>query len=203
MSEHGGEAAGPPRTSMPRSKLADYAEMAGPSLEAENSKSTRSALDGAPSASASTAPRGPTAPPDDDVPVEDPQVAERRRWYEALLDEFRRTAVLVPLGEGPGPDDERGLLTADLNGIRFILAFSDEQALGRYAKAREGYHREWTYQTVLGARLLDVAVPAAGVPCGVALDCADGPDGAVFPPVRGVVPEEAAVDADLFEERVR
>ena len=51
------------------------------------------------------------------------------------------------------------------------------------------------YRTVLGARLLDVAVPAAGVPCGVALDCADGPDGAVFPPVRGIVPDAVAVDA--------
>ncbi|MFH9968904.1 hypothetical protein ACH4PR_47825 [Streptomyces mirabilis] len=123
-----------------------------------------------------------------------PEVAARRREFAALLGEFRRTAVLVPLGEGPGPDGERGLLTADLGGIRFILAFSDEQALARYAQVRGEYRREWTYQTILGARLLDVAVPAAGVPCGVALDCADGEDGMVFPPVRGIVPDEAAVD---------
>lgn len=129
----------------------------------------------------------------------DPEVAARRREFAALLGEFRRTAVLVPLGDGPGPDGERGLLTADLGGIRFILAFSDEQALARYAQVRGEYRREWTYQTILGARLLDVAVPAAGVPCGVALDCADGENGMVFPPVRGIVPDEAAVDHEEGE----
>lgn len=45
-------------------------------------------------------------------------------------------------------------------------------------------------------RLLDAAVPAVGVPCGVALDCADGQDGMLFPPVRGVVPDGVAVDVD-------
>lgn len=117
-----------------------------------------------------------------------------------MLGEFRRTAVLVPLGDEPGLDGERGFLTADLGGIRFILAFSDEQALARYAQARGEMAREWTYQTILGARLLDVAVPAAGVPCGVALDCADGVDGMVFPPVRGIVPDEAAVDREEGDE---
>ncbi|WP_159064395.1 hypothetical protein [Streptomyces olivochromogenes] len=53
--------------------------------------------------------------------LDGPEVAARRREFAALLGEFRRTPVLVPLGEGPGPDDERGFLTADLNGIRFIL----------------------------------------------------------------------------------
>jgi hypothetical protein len=136
------------------------------------------------------------APP----PAEDAEVAARRQAFAELLGEFRRTAVLVPLGDEPGPEEERGLLTADLNGIRFILAFSDEQALARYAQARGEFAREWTYRTVLGARLLDVAVPAAGVPCGVALDCADGEDGMVFPPVRGIVPDEAAVDVDPDED---
>ncbi|MFD4558862.1 hypothetical protein ACFWP5_31860 [Streptomyces sp. NPDC058469] len=135
-------------------------------------------------------------PPQDDPPPEDHEVAARRQAFAKLLGEFRRTAVLVPLGDGPGPDEERGLLTADFDGIRFILAFSDEQALARYAQARGEYAREWTYQSILGARLLDVAVPTAGVPCGVALDCADGPDGMVFPPVRGIVPDEAAIDGD-------
>lgn len=131
---------------------------------------------------------------------DDPEAAARRRDFAALLGEFRRTPVLVPLGDGPGPDDERGLLAADWNGVRFILAFSDEQALARYARERGAFVREWTYQTVLGARLLDVAVPAAGVPCGVALDCADGPDGMVFPPVRGIVPDEAALDFEAGGE---
>ncbi|MER5552788.1 hypothetical protein ABT001_14075 [Streptomyces sp. NPDC002793] len=141
--------------------------------------------------------------PLDAVPVEDTLVTVRRREFEALLEEFRETPVLVPLGEGPGPDDERGLLTADLSGIRFILAFSDQQALARYAQACGEFRREWTYQTILGARLLDVAVPAAGVPCGVALDCADGPDGVIFPPVKGIVSEGAAVDSDMYEGDMR
>ncbi len=127
---------------------------------------------------------------------EDPGVRARRREFAALLGEFRRTPVLVPLGGGPGPDAERGLLTADFNGIRFILAFSDEQALARYAVACGEAGREWAYQTILGARLLDVAVPAAGVPCGVALDCADGENGMVFPPLGGIVPDEVAVDRE-------
>ncbi|MER7686660.1 hypothetical protein [Streptomyces sp. NPDC097610] len=133
---------------------------------------------------------------DPEPAAEGPEAVARRRMFARLLGEFRRTAVLVPLGDEPGPEEERGLLTADFNGIRFILAFSDEQALARYAQARREYAREWTYRTILGAKLLDVAVPAAGVPCGVALDCADGPDGMVFPPVKGIVPDEAAVDRD-------
>ncbi|WP_443075333.1 hypothetical protein [Streptomyces sp. NBC_01483] len=76
------------------------------------------------------------------------EVEARRREFAALLGEFRRTPVLVPLGDGPAPDDERGFLTADLNGIRFILAFSDEHALARYALARGEAAREWTYRTV-------------------------------------------------------
>jgi hypothetical protein len=137
----------------------------------------------------------PETQPDRQVPLaENPEVVARRRAFAELLGEFRRTAVLVPLGDGPGPEEERGLLTADFNGVRFILAFSDEQALARYAQARGEYSREWAYRTILGAKLLDVAVPAAEVPCGVALDCADGPDGMVFPPVRAIVPDKAAVD---------
>ncbi|WP_367323551.1 hypothetical protein [Streptomyces sp. HUAS ZL42] len=138
----------------------------------------------------------PQTEPGPEQTAEDTEVRARRREFAALLGEFRRTPVLVPLGDVPGPDDERGLLTADLNGIRFILAFSDEHSLARYAQARGEAAREWTYQTILGARLLDVAVPAAGVPCGVALDCADGEDGMVFPPVRGIVPDAVAVDRE-------
>ncbi|MFJ7417676.1 hypothetical protein ACIQXD_03545 [Streptomyces uncialis] len=132
--------------------------------------------------------------------LDTPEAVARKREFARLLGEFRRTAVLVPLGGEPGPGEERGLLTADFNGIRFILAFSDEQALARYAQARGEFVREWTYRTILGARLLDVAMPAAGVPCGVALDCADGTDGMVFPPVRGIVPDAVAVDRDVADD---
>ncbi|MFF9017621.1 hypothetical protein ACF09C_32285 [Streptomyces sp. NPDC014870] len=87
-------------------------------------------------------------------------------------------------------------MTADFGGVRWILAFSDESALARYAFTQDEGRVEWEYETVLGAKLLDVAVPSAGVPCGVALDAADGAEHAVlFPPVVGVVPVTAAVDA--------
>lgn len=113
--------------------------------------------------------------------------AEKRREFAALLGEFRRTPVLVAL------DDEEAPLTADHGGLRWIYAFSDEAALARFAVARGQGAREWTYRKVLGARLLDVAVPATGVPCGVALDVGSE-DGVLFPPVVGVVPDAVAVD---------
>lgn len=204
MSEYGGESDERPGNSIPRSRLADYVDMTeAPATPAQRPPASETVPEPVPAAQEP----GPDPEPDaqktrtvaqEPVP-EDPEVTARRREFLRLLGEFRRTAVLVPLGDFPGSEDERGLLTADFNGIRFILAFSDEQALARYAQARGEFSREWTYRTILGARLLDVAVPAAGVPCGVALDCADGPDGMVFPPVRGIVPDEAAVDRDEGE----
>ncbi|MFF7747929.1 hypothetical protein ACFZCP_01500 [Streptomyces sp. NPDC007971] len=115
-------------------------------------------------------------------------VRRRRREFAALLGEFRRTAVLVPLDADELP------LTADQGGIRWILAFSNEPALARFAVARGEGDREWAYQRVLGARLLDAGVPAVGVPCGVALDAASGDQGVLFPPVMGIVPDAVAVD---------
>lgn len=166
-------------------------------------------------------PPRPAAPPADGI--EGPDEARRRLGFAALLGEFRRRAVLVPVGVEPdrnrprdeddsgddGGDDSGddggdgskdgsegggGLLSADLNGVRWILAFSDEAALARFALARGEGDRAWPYRRILGALLLDVAVGAAGVPCGVALDAADGVDGMVFPPVRGIVPDAVAVD---------
>jgi hypothetical protein len=110
-----------------------------------------------------------------------------------VLGEFRRTTVLVPLDADGTP------LTADHDGIRWILAFSHEPALARFAIARGEGDREWAYQRVLGARLLDAGVPAVGVPCGVALDVASGDEGVLFPPVRGIVPDSAAVDVTMGE----
>ncbi|MFE2459719.1 SseB family protein [Streptomyces sp. NPDC059402] len=112
----------------------------------------------------------------------------RRREFAELLETFRDAAVLVPLRND-------GWLTVDFGGVRWILAFSDESSLARYALARDESHLEWPYRAVLGAKLLDAAVPEAGVPCGVALDAADGPEHAVLlPPVTGVVPDAFAVD---------
>ncbi|WP_242427803.1 SseB family protein [Streptomyces sp. Root431] len=135
-----------------------------------------------------TPPAAPAAPkPADDVAV-------ARREFARLLGEFRRTAVLVPF------DESGSLWTADFNGVRWICAFSDEDALARFAVARGDAAREWTYRTILGARLLDVMVPMLPGPGGVALD-AGSADGALFPPVAGIVPDEVAVDLGGTETR--
>lgn len=113
--------------------------------------------------------------------------AAARREFAVLLGEFRRTAVLVPF------DEHDSMWTADLNGVRWICAFSDEESLAAFARARGEAGREWTYRTVLGARLLDVMVPLLPGPGGVALD-AGSEGGMLFPPVAGVVPDAVAVD---------
>ncbi|MFE1228098.1 SseB family protein [Streptomyces sp. NPDC058745] len=149
---------------------------------------TNVAVSGLPSAAAPTseilaAGRPPVSP--DREPAD--EAAYARREFARLLGEFRRTAVLVPF------DDQDSLWTADFDGVRWICAFSDEEALARFAVARGGAGREWTYRTILGARLLDVMVPMLPGPGGVALD-AGSADGALFPPVAGIVPDEVAVD---------
>lgn len=111
----------------------------------------------------------------------------------ALLGEFRRTPVLVPLVDG-------GFWAADQGGIRWICAFTGEEPLARFAAARGGASGggpdgAWPYQAVLGARLLDVVVPRMGCPAGVAVDVADEEGSMFFPPLRGIVPEAAALDA--------
>ena len=116
------------------------------------------------------------------------QLRSARREFAALLGEFRRTAVLVPL------DANGNLWSADQGGVRWICAFSDEEALARFALARGEAEREWAYQTVLGARLLDVMVPMLPGPAGVALDAGSVDGGMLFPPVVGIVPDAVAVD---------
>ncbi|MEW2635557.1 SseB family protein [Streptomyces sp. NPDC048389] len=115
------------------------------------------------------------------------EVAVARRGFARLLGEFRRTAVLVPF------DAHGSLWTADFNGVRWICAFSDEEALARFARAQGEAGCEWEYRTILGARLLDVMVPMLTAPAGVALD-AGSEEGMVFPPVAGIVPDAVAVD---------
>ncbi|MFD9408906.1 SseB family protein [Streptomyces sp. NPDC059989] len=114
-------------------------------------------------------------------------LATARHRFARLLGEFRRTAVLVPF------DAYGSLWTSDWSGVRWICAFSDEEALARFARTQGDAEREWTYRTILGARLLDVMVPMLPGPAGVALD-AGSADGMVFPPVEGVVPDAAVVD---------
>ncbi|MER6252677.1 SseB family protein [Streptomyces sp. NPDC001584] len=121
------------------------------------------------------------------MPTEGREVAARRGEFAVLLGEFRRTAVLVPI------DPYGSLWTAEQGGVRWICAFSDEEALARFAAAQGDAGREWENHSVHGARLLDVMVPKLGVPAGVALD-AGSADGMLFPPVAGVVPDSAVVD---------
>ncbi|MCX4627717.1 SseB family protein [Streptomyces sp. NBC_01443] len=121
-------------------------------------------------------------------PVADPFESARAAVLERLAD-FRSQAALVPL------DEQGGLWTAELGGLDWICAFSDEEALSRFAVARDDASREWTYRRVTGALLLDEIIPALDFPCGVALNAA-GPDGAVFPPMRGIVPATAALDGE-------
>ncbi|POX59908.1 hypothetical protein C3492_30290 [Streptomyces sp. Ru62] len=134
-----------------------------------------------------------TAAPDASETADDPE--RGRQEFAVVLGAFRRTAVLVPLDPDTGSP-----LAADFGGVRWFYAFSNEGALARFALARGEGGREWPYQRWLGARLLDAAVSAVGVPCGVALDCADGEDGMVFPPVRGIVPDAVAVDVGAAGE---
>ncbi|MFI6002143.1 hypothetical protein ACIA98_17325 [Streptomyces sp. NPDC051366] len=108
--------------------------------------------------------------------------------------------MLVPLAvPGDGSADSGGshggLMSAVQGGIRWLYAFTDEEALARFAEARGDAGREWTYLAILGARLVDAVVPMADGPAGVAVNVAD-PDGSMFfPPVAGIVPDAYAVDA--------
>ncbi|MEU0068913.1 hypothetical protein ABZ027_05065 [Streptomyces sp. NPDC006332] len=184
MAEGGGR--GP---EVPRSRLYEYLETAdpddavGPTPRDSDELSLSGTLLGAAAPPIAAASSPGTA---DDV-------ARARREFAALLGEFRRTPVLVPL------DDNEDPLVGDYRGVRWIYAFSDESALARFAIARGEGSREWAYQRVLGARLLDAGVPAAGVPCGVALDVGSEDDGVLFPPVVGIVPDAVAVDVETMD----
>jgi hypothetical protein len=126
--------------------------------------------------------------------------AAGKQEFLDFLEEFRHTAVLVPF------DDQGALWSAEVGGIRWILAFSDEGALARLARSRrnpdlrrpavkadEGTEA-WDFRKVRGSRLLDSVIPAVGRPCGVALD-AGSKGGTVLPPVAGIVPDKATVEA--------
>ncbi|MFG2634885.1 hypothetical protein ACGFX8_13375 [Streptomyces sp. NPDC048362] len=178
MAEYGGKADSAPRIT--RSRLYDYLE--------PNRCDQRETTGGLVSRNIASPERATTG-------TDAPEAAERRlREFAALLGRFRRTSVLVPVDEDDAP------LTADYGGVRWIHAFSNETALARFALARSEAGREWSYQRWLGARLLDAGVPAVGVPCGVALDVASEGDGALFPPVLGIVPDAVAVDGGVLPE---
>ncbi|MFB7981083.1 hypothetical protein [Streptomyces vinaceus] len=123
-----------------------------------------------------------------------PEVADaledaREAVLERLAD-FRSRVLFVPL------DERNGLWTGRFGGLDWIYAFSGEEPLARFALARGEQEREWPYRRVVGARILDEIVPALDFPCGVAWNVA-GPDGMVFPPLRGFVPEGVALDGEV------
>ncbi|MDQ1048253.1 hypothetical protein [Streptomyces sp. V4I2] len=178
---------------IPRSRLYDYVEMTAPDTSGES----RPPADPPPVVQLPPphTSDGPSGPPTSRavVPEKADEVVGTGREFAALLGEFRRTAVLVPITEDGSP------LAGDFDGIRWIYAFSNESTLARFAITKGEGAREWPYRRVLGARLLDAAVPATGVPCGVALDVASDGDGVLFPPVVGIVPTAAAVDAETVD----
>ncbi|MFG2139618.1 SseB family protein [Streptomyces sp. NPDC048650] len=105
----------------------------------------------------------------------------------ALVGEFRRTSVLVPIVND-------SLMSTEMTGIRWLYAFSDEQELASFAVSRGAApEAELPYVRTLGARLLDVVIPAIEGPAGVVLD-AGSPQAMAFPPVSGIVPDSVAVD---------
>ncbi|MFB7057696.1 SseB family protein [Streptomyces vinaceus] len=112
-----------------------------------------------------------------------------------LVGEFRRAVLLVPVEDVP----DGGLMSAVRGGIRWFYAFTDEEALARFAAARGASGREWEYLAVLGARLVDAVVPEVGAPAGVAVNVADEDGSMFFPPVKGIVPDACAVDIDAGE----
>ncbi|MFE6844570.1 SseB family protein [Streptomyces sp. NPDC057686] len=118
-----------------------------------------------------------------------------------LIGEFRRAALLVPLTlpidgtDGTDGTAHGGLMSAVQGGIRWFYAFTDEEALARFAEARGAADREWEYLAILGARLVDAVVPMVDGPAGVAVNVADEDGSMFFPPVTGIVPDAYAVDA--------
>ncbi len=86
-------------------------------------------------------------------------------------------------------------------GVRWIYAFTDEEALARFAAARGAGVGAGAgagggeYLSILGARLVDAVVPTVDGPTGVVVNVADEDGSMLFPPVVGIVPDAYAVDA--------
>jgi len=114
----------------------------------------------------------------------------------ALVGEFRRHPVLVPLVDG-------GLMSAEQGGLRWLFAFTSAETLAAFARQRDeggaaDVGRECA--SVYGARLLDEVIPALDFPCGVAVD-AGSEGGVLLPPVRGIVRPSAALDTQADGEQ--
>ena len=111
---------------------------------------------------------------------------------EALMGSLRRSVLYVPCaGEVPADPAEvpPAVRSGDQDGLRWIYAFTSPTELADFLRARGEGEDEVGYLTVRGDRLLDVAVPALGVPGGVAVDVA-GDRPMLFPAVPGPGTEE-------------
>jgi hypothetical protein len=117
---------------------------------------------------------------------------------DRLLAAFRAAALYVPFAE------DEAMCSGEADGICWMYAFTSTTELERFARARleAGADPGWEsgrirYWTVLGSRLLDIAVPAVvtetRTPAGVAVDVG-GIRPFLFPPVSGIVPDAVAVD---------
>lgn len=119
------------------------------------------------------------------------RIADRRRGGDdprALVGEMRRSVLLVPVADG-------GLWSVRSGGVRWICGFTDETALARFALHHASGEQPVDYAALLGARIVDEIVPALGEPAGLAVDIATEDGSMFFPPVVGIVPDTAAVDA--------
>ncbi|KOT37788.1 hypothetical protein ADK41_18535 [Streptomyces caelestis] len=103
---------------------------------------------------------------------------------------MRRSVLLVPAVGG-------GLWSARSGGVRWVCAFTDEVALARFALLHGPGDRPMDYAALLGARIVDEIVPGLDEPAGLAVDIATEDGAMFFPPVTGVVPDTAAVDAEV------
>lgn len=93
---------------------------------------------------------------------------------EALMDGLRRSVLFVPTTlDGAG-------LVADLEGLRWLYAFTSPAEMAAYFSAREEIGEPVDFVTVLGERLVDVVIPAMGTPAGIAVDVA-GQEPIMFP----------------------
>jgi hypothetical protein len=108
----------------------------------------------------------------------------RRSSPADVVEEFRTARLVCPLTA------EGALFGAESAGVHWLFAFTSERELALFARERGREDERWEFARVEGGRLLDVAVPAAGGPAGVAVDVGSERP-MLLPPVAGVVPEGA------------
>ncbi|GLZ33269.1 hypothetical protein Lesp02_54570 [Lentzea sp. NBRC 105346] len=103
---------------------------------------------------------------------------------EALIRAFRESTVYVQR------IDPLSLPMVEMNGLKWIAAFSSLEKLAQHLKAQS----EVDYLAVQGERLLDTYLPAFPGRTGIVFDT--GSEHMIaLPPVKGIVSDELAVDA--------